>query len=59
MPEEKPLIQPISQFKAYNRLWTFLNETHGLVLINSEIDDLVVAIQEFIKEFNEEEDNSD
>lgn len=54
MIEQKIAIQPISEFKAYSKLWKFFSDEHNLSLTNSEMDDIVHACKMFIEDFNKE-----
>lgn len=47
MSEEKIAIQPIVEFKAYSKLWDFFNQEHGLMLLNSQMDDILTACEQF------------
>ena len=38
-----------SQQKAYNRFWLFMEQEHGLILAESEMEDIIHEAQEFIK----------
>lgn len=43
----------VNEFNAYSNLHDFFFNEHGVILTNSEIDDIVKQIDAFKKEFNE------
>lgn len=43
-----------SEVDAYNYLWNFFNQEHNLVLLNSEMDEIIHSVDMFKKIFNGE-----
>lgn len=41
-----------SEVMAYSELFNFFNQEHGLILLNSEMDDIIHAVDKFKKQFN-------
>ncbi len=48
-----------SEVMAYSELFNFFNQEHGLILLNSEMDDIVKAVDCFKNQFNGKEKSTD
>lgn len=45
---------PICEVEAYQNLHNFFFQEHGLILLHSEMDDIITAVDTFKKQFNKD-----
>lgn len=49
----KCLKSVLHEHTAYNELFEFFYQEHGLTLLHSQLDDIISAVKQFEKTFNE------